>query len=458
MTWTAPIRLPGSMRPLTGSDAGVMLSVTSRTGPGPLLPYLGRAGLAGEISWRRRGSRAADNDRALPSALRQAHDRGRARLAFRRAETAGEVHARMAYEFQVTVDCAEPHVLADWWAETLGWRVEPQDEAFIRRMISAGHATGERHARCTTGRSCGGRGRPSAIPEGTTRAPRVAVPAGPRGSRRSRTGSTSTVRIGTDDVQRTVADLVCARREVPARRPAGTARLGHARRPGGQRVLRDPPDPPRADVPERTWLRVPGRLGGGIGGGAGLRCGSQRDRVRSQSSGTVTPPLLGELGRPSPRRGRATGPRTRCRSGPWRTGTSTGGGRSRRPGRRRRSASAWSRRARPACRPPRPGGTGRPSGGRRRGPSPISKRPRSWSLAESGARRKAARPGTSMRTSKPSVAGVELDLAGEAVDVQHRVVQAAHCHDGTPVGARPLIWGFRGRVVSKPHPFGIMGL
>ena len=31
----------------------------------------------------------------------------------------------MAYEFQVTVDCADPHTLADWWAETLGWQVQP---------------------------------------------------------------------------------------------------------------------------------------------------------------------------------------------------------------------------------------------------------------------------------------------------------------------------------------------
>jgi hypothetical protein len=47
----------------------------------------------------------------------------------------------MAYEFQVTVDSQRPHELADWWAETLGWVVEPQDEAFIRRMIAEGHAT-----------------------------------------------------------------------------------------------------------------------------------------------------------------------------------------------------------------------------------------------------------------------------------------------------------------------------
>jgi Glyoxalase-like domain len=47
----------------------------------------------------------------------------------------------MGYAVQVVVDCADPHVLADWWAETLGWTVEPQDEAFIRSMIEQGHAT-----------------------------------------------------------------------------------------------------------------------------------------------------------------------------------------------------------------------------------------------------------------------------------------------------------------------------
>jgi hypothetical protein len=47
----------------------------------------------------------------------------------------------MAYDFQLTVDCTEPHSLADWWAETLGWDVEPQDEAFIKEMIAKGFAT-----------------------------------------------------------------------------------------------------------------------------------------------------------------------------------------------------------------------------------------------------------------------------------------------------------------------------
>jgi Glyoxalase-like domain len=46
----------------------------------------------------------------------------------------------MAFEFQVVVDCAHPHELADWWAEALGWQVEAQDEAFIRRMVDIGAA------------------------------------------------------------------------------------------------------------------------------------------------------------------------------------------------------------------------------------------------------------------------------------------------------------------------------
>jgi len=47
----------------------------------------------------------------------------------------------MAYDFQVVVDCAHPHSLADWWADALGWEVEATDEAFIRRMIAEGAAT-----------------------------------------------------------------------------------------------------------------------------------------------------------------------------------------------------------------------------------------------------------------------------------------------------------------------------
>lgn len=47
----------------------------------------------------------------------------------------------MAYEFQLVIDSQRPHEIADWWAETLGWAVEPQDDAFIKRMIAEGHAT-----------------------------------------------------------------------------------------------------------------------------------------------------------------------------------------------------------------------------------------------------------------------------------------------------------------------------
>lgn len=47
----------------------------------------------------------------------------------------------MPYDFQVTVDCAQPHALAEWWAQTLGWLVEETDERFIHRMIAEGYAT-----------------------------------------------------------------------------------------------------------------------------------------------------------------------------------------------------------------------------------------------------------------------------------------------------------------------------
>ena len=47
----------------------------------------------------------------------------------------------MTLNIQIAVDCRNPHELADWWAETLDWAVEPQDEAFIRSMIEQGFAT-----------------------------------------------------------------------------------------------------------------------------------------------------------------------------------------------------------------------------------------------------------------------------------------------------------------------------
>ncbi|PPK71380.1 VOC family protein [Actinokineospora auranticolor] len=46
----------------------------------------------------------------------------------------------MAYDVQVTFDSADPHTLADWWADALGWAVEPSDEAMIRDLVAKGHA------------------------------------------------------------------------------------------------------------------------------------------------------------------------------------------------------------------------------------------------------------------------------------------------------------------------------
>ena len=78
----------------------------------------------------------------------------------------------MAYEFQVTVDCAEPHVLADWWAEALGWDVEPQDEGFIRKMIEQGHAT-EAETTRHNGNLVWASGAAIRHPDGLERAPRL---------------------------------------------------------------------------------------------------------------------------------------------------------------------------------------------------------------------------------------------------------------------------------------------
>lgn len=47
----------------------------------------------------------------------------------------------MGLNIQITVDCKNPHDLADWWAETLDWAVEPQDEGFIRSMMEQGFAS-----------------------------------------------------------------------------------------------------------------------------------------------------------------------------------------------------------------------------------------------------------------------------------------------------------------------------
>lgn len=49
--------------------------------------------------------------------------------------------ADTALSVQVTIDSSTPHDLADWWSQTLGWQIEPQDEGFITSMIDKGYAS-----------------------------------------------------------------------------------------------------------------------------------------------------------------------------------------------------------------------------------------------------------------------------------------------------------------------------
>ncbi|GGT29808.1 VOC family protein [Streptomyces purpureus] len=78
----------------------------------------------------------------------------------------------MAYVFQVTVDSNEPHALADWWADALGWEVEPSDEPFIRRMVAEGAAT-EDDTTTHRGTLVWKAGAGIRHPEGLDRAPRI---------------------------------------------------------------------------------------------------------------------------------------------------------------------------------------------------------------------------------------------------------------------------------------------
>ena len=90
----------------------------------------------------------------------------------------------MSYTVQVTFDCADPHGLAEWWAETLGWQVEAQDAAFIRQMVEAGHAS-EDETTVHRGSLVWRTGAPIVDPEGA--APRILfqqVPEGKSGKNR----------------------------------------------------------------------------------------------------------------------------------------------------------------------------------------------------------------------------------------------------------------------------------
>ena len=111
----------------------------------------------------------------------------------------------LAYEFQVTQDCADPHVLAGWWAETLGWEVEPSDEAFIRRMIAEGYASDD-DTRTYNGVLVWSQGAAIRHPEGLERAPRLLFQQVPE-VKTVKNRMHLDVRIGVDDVPATVEKL-----------------------------------------------------------------------------------------------------------------------------------------------------------------------------------------------------------------------------------------------------------
>jgi hypothetical protein len=88
----------------------------------------------------------------------------------------------VAYEFQVTQDSADPHALADWWAETLGWGMKPSDEAFIRRMVAEGYAS-DSDTKVHNGSLVWKEGTAIRHPDGLERAPRVLFQLVPKGKR-----------------------------------------------------------------------------------------------------------------------------------------------------------------------------------------------------------------------------------------------------------------------------------
>jgi len=112
----------------------------------------------------------------------------------------------MAYEFQVTQDSADPHKMADWWAETMGWQVEPSDEAFIRKMIAEGYAS-ESDTRVHNGSLVWAEGAAIRHPDGLQRAPRVLFQRVPE-PKTVKNRMHLDLRIGADDVEAAVDRLV----------------------------------------------------------------------------------------------------------------------------------------------------------------------------------------------------------------------------------------------------------
>jgi hypothetical protein len=86
----------------------------------------------------------------------------------------------VAYTFQVTFDTSDPHALADWWADALGWEVEPSDEDFISNMIEQGYAKDD-DTTTHNGRLVWRSGAAINHPDGPARAPRMLFQLVPEG-------------------------------------------------------------------------------------------------------------------------------------------------------------------------------------------------------------------------------------------------------------------------------------
>lgn len=111
----------------------------------------------------------------------------------------------MAYDIQIVIDTADPHVLADWWADALGWDVEPSDATFIRSMVDAGHAT-EDQTTTHRGQLVWKEGQAIRHPDGLQRAPRILFQLVPE-HKTVKNRVHLDLRIGADDVQEVVDRL-----------------------------------------------------------------------------------------------------------------------------------------------------------------------------------------------------------------------------------------------------------
>jgi hypothetical protein len=114
----------------------------------------------------------------------------------------------MPYGFQVTIDCREPHRLAAWWADALGWEVSPQDPDFIRKMIDEGHAS-EGDTTTYDGQLVWKEGAAIVHPDGLGAAPRVYFQMVPE-LKAAKNRLHLDLRIGDDDVPEVVEHLVAA--------------------------------------------------------------------------------------------------------------------------------------------------------------------------------------------------------------------------------------------------------